>query len=152
LQQALGAHVLPLDETMCRVVAWLGLVAPEVSPDQAAEELKSSIRKSDVPLLCHLLRQLGTDPDYRSSFKITKAMLADGAVDPNDAPERLEQLLESPPQRSKKVSRRKGKPDTQRKAARANRSTAGKKSVIKKVSRPKREPKKKTSPRGVRKK
>jgi endonuclease-3 len=152
LQQSLGAHVIPLDATMCRVVAWLGLVAPEASAEQAAEELKSSIRKADVPLLCHLLRQLGADPDFRSSFRITKSMLADGAVDPTDAPERLQQLLETPRQRSKKVSRRKGTPDALRKAARANRSAAGKKSVIKKVSRPKRTPKKKTSPRGMRKK
>lgn len=155
LQQSLGAHVIPMDETLSRILAWMGMISPDTSHDQAAEEMKSSVRKSDVPLLCHLLRQLGTDPDFKSSFRITKSMLTDGAVDPTDAPQRLEALLSKPKGRTKKVSRTKKKPASRKGSkAKTNRrsKTAGKKSVTKKVSRPKRTANKKTSRRSVRKK
>ncbi len=159
LQHSLGPHVVPLDETLCRVVAWLGLVAPDTPPDQAAEEMKSSVRKADVPLLCHLLRQLATDPDFKSSFKITKSMLTDGTVDPSDAPQRLQEVLSHPRKRAASTTRKRKKPASAPKGARTSqgrakktKKAAAKKSVTKKVSRPKRAAKKKTTRRKARKK
>ena len=156
LQQSLGAHVIPMDDTLCRVVAWMGLIAPDTSPEQAAEEMKTSVRKSDVPLLCHLLRQLGTDPEFKSSFKITKAMLTDGAVDPSDISDRLGEMFKNP-RKSKTGSRTRKKPvsreksNGERKSRGATKPTAGK-SVTKKVARPKPASAKKTAARTVKKK
>ncbi len=159
LQHSLGPHIVPVDDMLCRIFAWLGLIAPETPPDQAAEELKSSVRKADVPLLCHLLRRLATDPDFKSSFKITKSMLTDGAVDPTDAPQRLQELLSHPRKRAAGTTRKKKKPATASKGARKSGSratkakkAAAKKSVTKKVARPKRAAKKKTTRRKARKK
>ncbi|MBX3439957.1 MAG: hypothetical protein KF861_20875, partial [Planctomycetaceae bacterium] len=141
MQHALGAHVVPMDDTLCRVLAWMGLIEPETPPDQAAEELKSSVRKSDVPLLCHLLRQLGTDAHLKSSFKITKAMLTDGVVDTGDMAERLDELLDRAGNRVKATSKKRKKPverNASRAAQRGNaKASASKKSVTKKVTRPK---------------
>jgi len=157
LQQSLGAHVIPMDDTMCRVVAWMGLIEPDTPPDEAAEEMKTSIRKSDVPLLCHLLRRLGTDPDYKSSFKITKSMLTDGRVDPGDLPDRLAAVLSHPRKRSPAATRTRKKPAARRKTDAAQKSRGTKKSsdgkpVTKKVARPKHPAKKKAARRSVRKK
>ncbi|MGE0377612.1 MAG: hypothetical protein AB7Q45_19555, partial [Planctomycetaceae bacterium] len=154
LQHSLGAHVIPMDDTLCRVLAWVGMIEPDTPPDVAAEELKSSVRKSDVPLLCHLLRQLGTDPDFKASFKITKAMLTNGSVDPADTTERLQELLKSPRGRGKVTSRKRKKP-AGRGASQAgqrrntNKTARKKKPVTKKVTRPKHAAKKKTTRRGV---
>ncbi len=158
LQHSLGAHVIPMDQTLCRVVAWLGLIPPDMPPDKAAEEVKSSVRKSDAPLLCHLLRELGADPVYKSAFKITKAMLTDGEVDPTDGPKRLEALLKSPPKSSEALSKSRKKPMAKSSASATRKSKAAKKpagkeaTVTKKVSRPKRVVEKKTNSRPVRKK
>lgn len=149
LQHALGAHVIPVDDTLCRVLAWVGMIEPGTSPDQAAEDLKSSVRKSDVPLLCHLLRQLGTDPDFKASLKITKSMLTNGAVDPGDTTERLEELLKSP---RSKTSRKRKKPAARTSQSRnATRKSATGKSVSKKVTRRKPATGKKTTRRSAHK-
>ncbi len=158
LQHSLGAHVIPMDDTLCRVVAWLGLIPQGMPPDKAAEEVKSSVRKSDAPLLGHLLRELGADPTFKSAFKITKAMLTDGEVDPTDAAKRLESLLKNPPGRTKKVSKPRKKTTAKKSTAKtkkgtaSKRPTAKKKNVTKKVSRPQKATKKKTTRRVTKKK
>lgn len=157
LQNSLGAHVVPMDDTLCRVVAWMGLIDPDSTPEQAAEEMKSAVRKSDAPLLCHLLRQLGTDPELKSSFKITKAMMTDGAVDPSDVSQRLTELLSGPRKRTKTSSRTRKKPVARSKADSARKERTAKKAadgkpVTKKVARPKPGPKKKANSRAVKKK
>ncbi|MEZ6050501.1 MAG: hypothetical protein R3C02_03795 [Planctomycetaceae bacterium] len=157
LQNSLGAHVMPIDATVCRVVAWLGLIPQDMPPDKAAEEVKSSVRKSDAPLLGYLLRELGADPNFKSAFKITKSMLTDGEVDPTDAAERLQDLLKNPPGRTKKVSKPQKKATsaksstTDRKSKSSKLSGTKKKTVTKKVSRPK-TTKKKTTRRLTKKK
>ena len=156
LQHSLGAHVVPMDETLCQVVAWLGLIPQDTPPDKAAEEMKSSVRKSDAPLLCYLLRELGADPKFKSAFKITKSMLTDGEVDPSDAPERLQALIKNPPKRTRKVSKSRKKPAAKKTAAAKKSKTAKKsttkKKVTKKVTKPKRTTKKKTKRSSARKK
>ncbi|MCA9074516.1 MAG: hypothetical protein KDA93_05750 [Planctomycetaceae bacterium] len=158
LQHSLGAHVVPMDETLCEVIAWLGLIPQGLPPDKAAEEIKSSVRKPDAALLCHLLRELGADPKFKSAFKITKSMLIDGEVDASDAPERLRALIKNPPKRTKKVSKSRKKPASPKTGTATKRSkvakkaTATKKKVTKKVTRPKRTAKKKTTRSSVRKK
>ena len=55
-QNALGAHVLPIDRRMHAALVWLGLSEPKSSPDHDGETLRSFVRKADAQLLCHMLR------------------------------------------------------------------------------------------------
>jgi len=96
LQTALGSHLIPIDDVMNRPVKWLGLVEPELTPDETSESLKPVVRKSDGPLFCHLIRCLAHDPKVSDSFDF------DGDQPPeeedhelNTAPNRLKKLLES---------------------------------------------------------
>lgn len=68
LLSVLGSHLVPADERMTRAAIWLGLAEPGMSPEQASEALKSSVRKADAPLLCQQLRQLATDPALIPAF------------------------------------------------------------------------------------
>lgn len=93
VQQALGAHVLPIDQTMNRVLIWLGLVDPEATPESASEDLKSAVKKSDAPLLCGLLKCVATDPKLSEEFE----ELPDGEdlPDASTAAARLTSLFKS---------------------------------------------------------
>jgi endonuclease-3 len=94
LQQSLGSHVLPLDSRSLDVLIWLGIIEPETKADDAAEELKSSVRKADASLLCHMLRELASDPVFHGSFKLLAAERKEG-IDPHDAVDRLNSLIAS---------------------------------------------------------
>ncbi len=111
LQAGLGVHVVPMDDSTLRVIKWLGLISSDASPEEAAEEMKPSVLKSDVPRLCHLLRCVGTDPNYTSGFRLNKSQMVEGALDPEEAPSRLQDLLDTPKRSrvAKKVTRKKPK-------------------------------------------
>ncbi len=137
LQSALSVHVIPIDDATLRVITWLGLVPADMTPEQAAEEIKSSVLKSDVPLLSHLLRSVATDPQYTSSFKLNKSQMVDGALDPSEAPARLEELLTSTKAKSgKKVSRKKPAAGTRTSKTARPRSEVTKKVTRRKQSAP----------------
>jgi len=143
LQNALDSHVVPLDDIQTEILIWLGFVEPGTTPDKAAEEVKSSLRKNDVALMCHLLRQLGTDKKYKGTFRVSKTLINSGEMDPQNAVERLEKHLKSPAAARKKVRK---KPAS---AARKTKPATGKTS--KKVTR-KKPAAKKTTKRPARKK
>lgn len=94
LQHCLGAHVLPLDASSLSLLKWLGLVEPEATAESAAEELKTSVRKSDAGLLCHLLREFACDPAFAHRLHLSAQDRKTG-VDPHEAVERLTALLAS---------------------------------------------------------
>jgi endonuclease-3 len=137
LQHSLGSHAIPLDDVLCRVLAWLGLIAPSLSTEQAAEELKPVIRKSDVTLACHLLRAFGTDPTFAPALKITKGMLENGEVDAATGPDRLTQLLAKPPAKASKTARKKPAAVARSKSAARKQQGKSKTPITRKVSRPK---------------
>ncbi len=88
LQAALGTHTVPVDRLMTNAAIWLGLVGPTETPEQAAESLRSSVRKVDVPVFCHYLRCLAVDPRLVKAFEPPKTPPAHGA-DPQTLVERL---------------------------------------------------------------
>lgn len=94
LQHCLGAHVLPLDASSLSLLKWLGLVEPEATQESAAEELKTSVRKSDAGLLCHLLREFACDPAFAHRLHLSAQDRKSG-VNPHEAVERLTALLAS---------------------------------------------------------
>ena len=88
--------MVPLDDLQTEILMWLGVVEPQTPPDKAAEDVKSSLRKNDVGLMCHLLRQLGTDRKYKGTFKLSKTLINSGELDPQNALDRLEKHLKNP--------------------------------------------------------
>jgi endonuclease III len=92
LQEALGTHVVPVDRSMTNAAIWLGLVSSGESPEQAAESLKSTARKADVPVFSHYLRCLAVDPRLIKWFESGKHV-ASGGADPQTMIERLETLF-----------------------------------------------------------
>lgn len=67
--EALGSHVLPVDDRMHAALIWLGLAERETTPEQAADGLRGLIRKSDAPVFCHLLHCFANDPLHVWGFK-----------------------------------------------------------------------------------
>jgi endonuclease-3 len=94
VQHCLGGHLLPIDESSLEALKWLGLVEPNTGLEAAAEELKTSVRKSDATVLCNLLRELANDPAFEGSFRLSAGDRKTG-VDPHEAVERLNSLIAS---------------------------------------------------------
>lgn len=150
LQMSLDSHVVPLDDHQTEIVTWLGFVEPDTPPEKVSEEMKSSFRKNDVALMCHLLRELGADKKYRGTFKMTKTLANSGELDAEDAVVRLEKHLKNPAASKKKVTKTRKKP-----AATSRKTTTTKKTgtkTAKKVTKKKPTTKKKTTKRPARKK
>ncbi|SFH81326.1 HhH-GDP family DNA glycosylase [Planctomicrobium piriforme] len=101
VQHALGAHVIPVDGTLQRLLVWLGLAGPDTSCEEAGEELKPGIKKTDAPLLCHLLKCTATDAELIEHF--TDGPDEDEASDPFEGPHRLAELFKNPAKKKKKA-------------------------------------------------
>jgi endonuclease-3 len=148
LQAALGSHVVPLDQSMCNAVIWLGLVEPESTPDSAADDLKSSLRKSDAQLFCHLLRQLATDPKLRPTFESAAANAPEEGYDALAAPERLTELFKNPRGPKKRTTTRKKAVPAKKKKSTTSRKkksdTKARKKTVKKKTKTKKKTKKKS--------
>lgn len=125
LQVGLGVHVVPLDERMFRALVWLGLADPGSNPEEAAEALKSALRKSDAPLFCHLLHCLATDPDLMKTFQRSRPKEGEQPSDLDSAPSRLTELFKQA--------------DSRKRRAAAKRRSAGSKSAARRkaASKPK---------------
>lgn len=93
LQTCCGAHIVPVDETMFAALLWLGLTEPNSTPQQAADELKSAIKKADAAGFCYLLKELAVDPKLAAAF----CDAPDDDTDPNDATKRLISLIKNGP-------------------------------------------------------
>lgn len=143
LQQALGAHVLPIDDRMHAALVWLGLSTPDQTPEQTGEGLRGSVRKADAQEFCDYLRRLATDPAYVELF-------AAAAVPPPEDEEPEE--LDAPPTRLQQLlkgefSTRSKKPPSKKAAAPAPtaKSTPRKKAAPAPEKKPKGDAKKRTS-------
>lgn len=93
LQCCLGAHLAPIDQSMFKAIRWLGLTAPDATPEAAADEIRAATKKSDVPLVCFLLKSLALDSRLKKAFERPP-----GDVDPYDAVKRLKNLIKNGPQ------------------------------------------------------
>ena len=94
LQEALGSHMLPLDESMKNAVIWLGLADAGADAEHASQSLRPVIRKPETPLFCHLVRSFATDPLVRDELNPAKNPPPEGGHDPGTAPVRLQELLD----------------------------------------------------------
>lgn len=117
LHAALGGHVVPLDNRMCRAAIWLGLLPAGTTPEVGAEELKPVVLKKDVAAFCHRLRCLATDARVRLVYDFGAKPPAATTFDLRTACERLGELFRAADRKDPdKRRRRKAKPKSARPA------------------------------------
>jgi len=105
LQTALETHIVPVDRLMTNASIWLGLVPANETPEQAAESLKSTARKVDVPVFSHYLRCLAVDPRLTRYFEPTKSASA-ASHDPQTMVERLAELYKEADAAARKAGKK----------------------------------------------
>jgi hypothetical protein len=103
LQTALETHVVPVDRLMTNAAIWLGLVPAGETPEQAAESLKSTVRKVDVPVFSHYLRCVAVDPRLVKYFEPTKSA---AAHNPQTMIERLTALFKEAESAARKAGKK----------------------------------------------
>ncbi len=121
LQQCLGSHLLPVDDRMADALIWLGLAAPKTPNEEVSDLLKSSVRKSESPLFCHLMRCLATDPKYIKFFATINKGAPEDGWDLENAAERLDRLFKRGPSAFQKPKKKR----TAKKTSRTSKKTAG---------------------------
>lgn len=137
LQQCLAAHVIPVDERMKQALVWLGLADPEQTPEQISDDLKAAVKKSDGPLVFHLIKSLSVDPEFIDILG-AKPDRSEGELDPFEAPRRLSALLSGKYKRAR--SAKAGKTAIRKKPKTSSgtaRKSAGSKTSSKKVTKKK---------------
>lgn len=109
LQCTLGSHIVPVDDYTYHAAIWLGFIPPTTTIAKANEELKSTVRKADVALLCHLLRCLTNDPKVRPAFAPDRFEAPEEGFDLLTAADRLAELIAkgAPRKRAKKAAKKK---------------------------------------------
>lgn len=130
-QNALGSHILPIDDRMQRTLVWLGLAELEASPEQTAEAMRSFVRKAEGQLFCHLIRCLATDRKYAAVFSSPKPVDAD--LGTAAAYERLENLIRHGPPTGRKDGAKKQTPDKHASEKHPEKQTAAKSSAEKRT-------------------
>lgn len=101
LQSVIGAHQIPIDESMARALIWLGLVPPNQDAEQMGETLKAVVRKAEVPLFCFSLRCLATDKVVQEFFDPKKYPPPTEGHDGAPVAERLTELYKAATSKSK---------------------------------------------------
>lgn len=148
LQQTLGSHLVPADDKMCNAAIWLGLLEPKVTAKTASEALKSAVRKSDVPMFAHMLRQFASDAKLQFAFDFKNAPPPDEGFDTAAAPGKLPGLFKEGDERAKRKPKRtkKVKKQTTKRPAASRTPKAKKKKAATKKKTVKKAVKKKSAP------
>jgi len=100
VQHILGAHVLPVDQSILNLILWLGLADASQDAEAAAEEVKAGIKKAEGVQLAHLLKCVATDAELREHFE--DAPTGDDDTDPFTCASRLADLFKNPQKKKKK--------------------------------------------------
>lgn len=101
LQEAVGAHVIPIDASMKNLLVWAGLALPQQSEEEIGEGLKSSVRKAEAGAFCAALRAAATDDRIDDVFDPAKHPAPPDGHDPATAIERLQELFSQAATRAK---------------------------------------------------
>ena len=101
LQSVIGAHQIPIDDSMAKALIWLGLVPPNQDSEQMGETLKAVVRKSEVPLFCFSIRCLATDKVVHEFFDPKKYPPPAEGHDGAPVTERLAELYKSAASKTK---------------------------------------------------
>lgn len=95
LQQAIGAHILPIDDATGRLLMWLGLASPGQSSEDIGESLKAVVRKAEALPFLFSVRALAVDPKLKAAFDPAAYPPPDDGHDPGTAIDRLSELFKS---------------------------------------------------------
>lgn len=93
IQNCLGAHAVPIDDKSRDLLAFLGVIEPQASIDDAAEDLKHIVRKADTSQFCHLVRCLASDPKFKGKLRLTPNQALGEGPDGNTVLQRLADVL-----------------------------------------------------------
>lgn len=95
LQQAVGAHILPIDDATGRLLVWLGLSSTGQSSDEVGESLKAVVRKAEALPFLFSVRALAVDSKLRTAFDPAAYPHPADGHEPGNAIERLTDLFKS---------------------------------------------------------
>lgn len=109
IQQVLGAHVIPIDARMARVLKWLGLALEGDTEEQAGDSIKAGLKKSEGQQFCFLLKAVSTAPELQPAFEDG---LEEEEVNPFDAAKRLVDLISNPVKKKVTAKKTPKKPAT----------------------------------------
>lgn len=101
LQSVIGAHQIPVDESMSRALVWLGLVPPRQDSDQMAETMRAVVRKAEVLQFCFSLRCLATDKLVQEFFDPKKYPPPEDGHDGAQVNERMADLYKAATSKTK---------------------------------------------------
>ena len=93
LHEITGAHLIPIDPALARLLVWLGLAMPNQTQEQMGEMMKGAVRKAEVEGFVFTLRCLSADQKLHATFDPTKYQSPEGGYDTDTAVDRLEHLL-----------------------------------------------------------
>ena len=93
LHEVTGAHLIPIDPALARLLVWLGLAMPNQTPEQMGEMMKAAVRKAEVESFVFTLRCLAADQKLHVTFDPTKYAPPEGGYDTDTAVDRLNHLL-----------------------------------------------------------
>ena len=93
IQHSLGTHAIPLDAKSRDLLAFLAVIEPQATIDEAAEDLKPILRKADTPLFCHLVRCMACDPNYKGKLRLTANQSLGEGPDGSTAEQRLAEVF-----------------------------------------------------------
>ena len=128
LHEVTGAHLIPIDPALSRLLVWLGLAVPNQTQEQIGEMMKGAVRKAEVESFVFTLRGLAADQKLHVVFDLTKYPAPDGGHDTDTAVDRLNHLIKYGPEKPSKSA--------------AAKPTASKKAEVKKAEVKKAEVKK----------
>ncbi len=97
LQQAVGAHLLPIDDAAARLLVWLGLATADQSSEDIGESLKAVVRKAEALPFLFSIRCLAADRKLRPAFDPAIYPIPDDGHDSATAIDRLTTLFKSGP-------------------------------------------------------
>ena len=93
IQHSLGTHAIPLDDKARDLLAFLGVIEPQATIDEAAEDLKPIVRKADAALFCHLVRCMVCDPQFKGKLRLTANQALGEGPDASTAEQRLSEVF-----------------------------------------------------------
>jgi endonuclease-3 len=102
LHEVTGAHLVPIDTSMSRLLVWLGLVLPNQNHEQIGETIRGFVRKAEVESFVFTLRCLATDPTKNVAFDPAKYPVPEAGYDLEATADRLTNLLKKGPEKPAK--------------------------------------------------
>ncbi len=103
LHEITGAHLIPIDPALARLLVWLGLALPNQTQEQIGEMMKGAVRKADVESFVFTLRCLAADQARHVAFDWTKYPVPEGGHEIDTAIDRLNSLVKNGPEKPPKA-------------------------------------------------